>query len=108
MVSGDVEVYSSEDLMNAGTYTGHEGFFRWLQDWSDAWKELVIDVAAVEPIGENHVVTSVTQHAKGRAGIEVEMEVAFLFEAHGGVCTYLALLSDREKALELARERESA
>jgi ketosteroid isomerase-like protein len=108
LVSEDVEVYSSPELMNAGTYSGHEGFLRWTQEWSDAWAELAIEVTSVEPVGEKHVITLVNQHAKGRGGIELEMKVAFLFEAHAGLCTFLALVPDTERAKELVRERLAA
>ena len=106
VLSEDVTIYSSPDLMNAGTYQGRDGFLHWTGEWTDAWEGLTFEVISVEPVGESHVVADVRQRARGREGIAVEMEVAFLFEADGPHCVYLALLSNREAGLELARERE--
>jgi ketosteroid isomerase-like protein len=107
VLAEDVTVFSSPELMNAGTYEGHAGFLHWTREWTDAWEELAMDVISVEPVGERHVVAGVNQRARGRGGIEVELEVAFLFEADGRRCVHLALLPSRESATELAREREA-
>jgi hypothetical protein len=64
-------------------------------------------VVSVDPVGESHMVADGLQRAQGREGIEVEMEVAFLFEADGPRCVYLALPPSRESAIELARSREA-
>lgn len=108
VLSEEVTIYSSPDLMNAGTYRGRDGFLRWTGEWTDTWEGLAFEVNSVEPVGESHVVADVRQRARGRGGIEVEMDVAFLFETDGPHCVYLALLSSREAGLELAREREAA
>jgi ketosteroid isomerase-like protein len=106
VLAEDVTVFSSPDLMNAGpirTTTGSS-----IGRGTDAWEGLALDVVSVEPVGESHMVADVIQRAQGRGGIEVEMEVAFLFEADGPRCVYLALLPSRVSAIELAREREAA
>jgi ketosteroid isomerase-like protein len=107
VLAEDVTVFSSPDLMNAGTFEGHAGFLHWTREWTDAWESLDLDLISVEPVGERHVVAGVNQRARGREGIEVELEVAFLFEADGPRCVYLALLPSRESAIELARQREA-
>jgi hypothetical protein len=54
-----------------------------------------------------NVVADVRQTGQGRAGIEVTMDVAFLFEAdQDGRAAFIGLLPDHEKAMALARERE--
>jgi ketosteroid isomerase-like protein len=108
LISEEVEVFGSPELMNSGTFHGHDGFLHWTREWTDAWQEMGIEPLSIDPIGENHVVALVHQRAKGRGGIEVEMDVAFLFEARGGLCTYLALVPNAGQGIELAREREAA
>jgi ketosteroid isomerase-like protein len=49
VLAEDVTVFSSPDLMNAGTYQGHDGFLHWTREWTDAWEGLALDVVSVEP-----------------------------------------------------------
>jgi ketosteroid isomerase-like protein len=107
VLSEDVEVYASPELVNAGHFTGHDGFVSWITSWTDAWQEVTAEVTDNTPVGKRHVVTAVHQEGRGRAGIEVSMELAFLFDVNDqGLCTFLAMLPDREQAMALARERE--
>jgi ketosteroid isomerase-like protein len=107
-LSRDVEVYASPEMANAGQYHGHDGFVDWITAWTDAWEEISAEVTGNEPVGDRHVVTSVHQEGRGRAGIEVSMELAFLFEVdEEGMCSYLAMLPTAEEGLEIARRREA-
>ena len=66
-----------------------------------------MEVTDTELVGDRHVVATVVQTGHGRAGIEVSMDVAFLFEANEeGLAAFVGLLPDREKAIALGRERE--
>ena len=104
----DVEVYASPEMANAGEYRGHDGFVTWITAWTDAWEEISAEVTDNEPVGDRHVVTSVHQEGRGRGGIEVSMELAFLFDVDDrGICTYLAMLPTTEQGLEMARRREA-
>ncbi|HEY6638189.1 MAG TPA: nuclear transport factor 2 family protein [Solirubrobacterales bacterium] len=103
----DVEVYASPEMVNAGQYTGHDGFLTWITAWTDAWQEISAEVTDNTPIGERHVVTAIHQEGRGRGGIEVSMDLAFLFEVNDeGLCTYLAMLPTPEEAFRIAEERE--
>jgi ketosteroid isomerase-like protein len=103
----DVEVYASPEMVNAGEYRGHTGFVSWITAWTDAWQEVTADVTDNTPVGERHVVTAVHQQGQGRAGIEVSMDLAFLFEVNDeGLCTFLAMLPTPEEAIRMAEERE--
>jgi ketosteroid isomerase-like protein len=103
----NVEVYASPEMANAGEYSGHDGFVSWITAWTDAWQEVTADVTDNTPVGERHVVTAVHQQGQGRAGIEVSMDLAFLFEVNDeGLCTFLAMLPTPEEAIRMAEERE--
>jgi ketosteroid isomerase-like protein len=107
LLTEDVEVYASPELANPGTFHGHDGYLTWIRPWVDAWKGLDMAVTETETVGERHVIAEVHQVGHGRAGIEVTMDVAFLFEAaDGGRIGYIALVPDREQAFALAQERE--
>jgi ketosteroid isomerase-like protein len=107
-LADDVEVFASLEMANAGRYHGHEGFLSWIQNWTDAWDDIVAEVTEMIPVGERHVVAALHQTGRGRSGIEVSMDLAFLFEIQDdGLCSYLAMLPDAEEAVRLAREREA-
>jgi ketosteroid isomerase-like protein len=107
VLTEDVEVYASPEMANAGEYRGHEGFVSWIRAWTDAWDETSADVTDNTPVGERHVVTTIHQEGRGRGGIEVSMQLAFLFDVNDeGLCTYLAMLPTPEEAIRMAEERE--
>jgi hypothetical protein len=104
----DVEVYASPEMANAGQFNGHDGFVSWITAWTDAWEEVSADVIDNTTVGERHVVTTVHQQGKGRGGIEVSMQLAFLFDVNeDGLCTYLAMLPTPDEAIEMAEKREA-
>jgi ketosteroid isomerase-like protein len=106
-LSEDVEVYASPDLVNAGSYTGHDGFASWIQSWTEAWEKISAEVTESIPVGERHVVTAIHQQGRGRGGIEVDMDIAFLFDVNDeGRCTFLAMLPTAQQAVEMAEQRE--
>ena len=108
-LSEDVEVYASPEMANAGQYSGHDGFVTWITAWTDAWEEVTADVTDNSPVGERHVVTTVHQEGRGRGGIEVSMDLAFLFEVDDqGLCSFLAMLPSREDAVQMAEQREAS
>jgi ketosteroid isomerase-like protein len=108
-LSDHVEVYASPDMANAGQFTGHDGFVRWITSWTEAWEQISAEVTDNIPVGERHVVAAVHQEGRGRGGIEVSMELAFLFDVDDdGLCTYLAMLPTADEALRLAEQREAA
>src|SRR6185369_6815092 len=76
VLSEDVEVYASSEMVNSGRYTGHDGFVSWIEAWTDAWEEVTAQVTGNEAVGERHVVISVHQEGRGRGGIEVSMDLA--------------------------------
>jgi hypothetical protein len=105
----DVEVYASPEMANAGQYTGHDGFATWITAWIDAWEEVAAEVTDNSLVGERHVVTTVHQTGRGRGGIEVSMQLAFLFDVNDdGQCQYLAMLPTPREAVEMAERREAA
>ena len=107
-LSEDVEVYASPEMANAGQYSGHDGFATWIKAWTDAWEEVTAEVTDNTTVGERHVVTTVHQQGRGRGGIEVSMQLAFLFDVNEqGLCTYLAMLPTPDEGIRMAEARES-
>lgn len=103
MLAPDVAVKSSPDLANPGDFHGHDGFLTWMRDWMDAWERFRVEARDAVTVGDA-VVLSVHQVASGRgSGVEVEMDVAYLFAFAGGKVARLELHAGMEDALAAAR-----
>jgi hypothetical protein len=108
LLTQDVEIFASPELANPGTFHGRDGYLDWIAPWVDAWQQIDLEISRLTPVGESHVIAEVHQVGHGRQGIEVTMDVAFLFDVNGdGLIRYLALIPGHEQALALAHEREA-
>jgi len=97
----DVELGADHELLNSGTFTGHEGFMQWSAEWLEAWEEFRVDANAVETIGDHFVLVDSHQVARGvGSGIDVEMDVFWAFETEGGKLRRMHLYASRARALE--------
>jgi ketosteroid isomerase-like protein len=100
ILADDVESYISPELMNAGTYLGHEGFIRMLGAWNEAWKSVEVAIVTTEDLDPEHVLVEVAQNAIGAgSGVPVEMTVFWLFQFRGGLVRRLHMHADRERAV---------
>ncbi len=105
----DVEIFSSPELANPGTYRGHDGFQQWLANWLEVWDGFEVDVERVEPVGRRHVVAAVHQRARGKgSGIEVDMHIAYMFDLAESNTKALHLYPSWDEAMAVACEREAA
>jgi uncharacterized protein len=104
----DIEIFSSQALVNAGTYRGHDGYEQWLAQWLDAWNGFTVEVERIEPVGEHHVVAAVRQMARGKgSGIEVEMRIAYTLDLGEERTKALHLYPTRDEAVAVAERREA-
>jgi ketosteroid isomerase-like protein len=101
LAAEDIEVYTSRDMANAGRFRGHEGFLNWMGQWLEAWDEFTVVLLEVETIDDRHVLAIARQMGRGAlSGIEIDMEVAQLFEiAPDGQIVRFQLHLQREDAL---------
>jgi ketosteroid isomerase-like protein len=103
----DFEVFLPSSLPNSGKYVGRDQFFAWLWQWLDAWDQFTVEIAAVDPAGERHVVASMRQSGLGKgSGIPVEMDIAYMWEVREGRLAALHLYASREEAVQVAQRRE--
>ena len=99
----DVEVHSSGEVGEEGTYHGHEGYLHWVRLWMDAWEEFHIDVDDVEELADGNYLVHVTQRGRGQgSGVEVTQTVVYLFTMVDGLASRLHIYRDREAALKAA------
>ena len=101
-LADDVEVFSSPELPNGGTFRGRAGYREWIGQWVEAWDEHRVEVIDVESVGDRHMLVAVRQFGRGAlSGVEIEMDSAMLFEidADGKIVRFQLHLS-REAALD--------
>jgi ketosteroid isomerase-like protein len=104
----EVEIFSTPDLPNPGSFTGREGWIEWTSHWFDAWEDFEVEIEEYEPVGQHHVLMRARQRAKGvGSGVPVEMQVVYLSEYRDGLVVRFHLYATREKALEVAQEGEA-
>jgi hypothetical protein len=105
----EVEIYSPPDRANPAHFRGREGFVQWTSTWLDAWETFEWVDEDFEPVGEHHVLMTVTQRGIGKgSGVEVEMPAYYMAEYHEGLATRVHLYPTREQALDAARSGEEA
>jgi hypothetical protein len=98
-VHPEIEVHTGPSLINAGTYTGPDGLLQWLEQWNEAWDEFQLSIEKLEPVGEQHVLAVIRQTGRGRgSGVEIEGQVAHVYESEDGVCTRFHLYADEDQA----------
>lgn len=108
MLTEDVEVLVPPDLGNPGDYHGRRAFVEWTRQWDEAWSEFDLEIEAIEPVGEHHVIATIRSRGRGRgSGIEVENLIGWVLEVRDGLCPFVSLQPSYEQALEMARSREA-
>jgi ketosteroid isomerase-like protein len=105
LFADDVQLYISPELMNAGTYVGHDGYLDMVENWSEAWESVSAEIAATETLENNHLLVEIDQRAVGRgSGVPVEMTIYWLFRYVDGQVTRFHMYANREPAVAAARE----
>jgi len=98
-----VEIHSSREVGNEGTYHGHAGYRTWESRWMEAWEDFHNEILRVAPVGRRHVVVDVRQCGTGRgSGVEVDREVSMLCEISDGRLLRFHLYATHERALAVA------
>jgi ketosteroid isomerase-like protein len=102
LLADDVEVYSDPSTGNSGTYHGKDGYMEWATQWLEAWESFQIDIRELEPVGDDGILVTADQVAKGKgSGIEIGLKgVVYFFRVRDGLATRIALYMNREAAEE--------
>jgi ketosteroid isomerase-like protein len=96
----DVESHVGRGLLNAGTWTGHDGYIEMVTAWGEAWEQIEIEPVGFEEPDPDHVVAELIQRAVGAgSGVPVEMTLFWLFQFRDGLVVRFHLYPDRDAAL---------
>jgi ketosteroid isomerase-like protein len=101
----EIEVKIADDLANAGTWNGIDGFWKSISSWLEAFDDdYNLDVQAIETPDDHHVIVEAHQTARGRlSGVPVELTTYFLFEVRDGISTRFEIHASRDAAMAAVR-----
>ena len=92
------------DIPDADVGRGHDGFFAFLQRWSEAWSSWRVEDLDIRPEGDHGVIALFRMIASGgHSGLELERRDAIVYRVEGGLIVYLAYYNDRDQAFEALR-----
>lgn len=94
----DIEVHD-HDAPDQGSYQGHSGVARWLEDWGTAWGEWTYEPEQYIDAGDI-VVVFIGMKAEGRSsGVKLDREDAAVYTLREGKIARIDYYNDRDMAL---------
>ncbi len=88
--------------MEGRTYNGHDGLREWLAEVAESWETFEARDFSARPAGETVVVLGYI-HARGRAsGVEIDRELAQVWEMEDGKALRATAYATHTEALEAA------
>ena len=98
----DVELLWPRNLLEGGSYRGHEGIRRAIADSFETWEDIRLDEVEIRAIEDRVVLLSRnTIVGKGQAP-SVEYQGAYLIRMREGKCVYFRPYQSHREALEAA------
>lgn len=106
ILADDVECRVGPNLVNSGTYIGHEGYLEMVGAWGEAWESITAKAVTAEDVENDHLLVEIHQEAVGAgSGVPVEMDLYWLFRFVDGKVTRFHLYADRAEAVAAAAAR---
>jgi ketosteroid isomerase-like protein len=97
------------DVPDTEVYRGHEGFFRWLRRWNDAWESWHVEDLDVRSTGNNRGISLFRMVARGEhSGLELERRDAIVYRIEDGLIVYMAYYNDQAQAREAIASGEQS
>ena len=91
------------DIPDAGTYHGHAGFLKWLENWGAGWDTWRTEDVEFRAAGDDGVIALFRIVVKGQgSGIEIERDDAIVYQVRKGQIERLEYFNDQGKALQEA------
>jgi ketosteroid isomerase-like protein len=95
----DIEVLD-HDILDAGTYRGHDGFVRWLEDWDEPWEAWSMEAERWIDAGDQ-VVLIFRMTAKGRgSGVEMTRQDGMVWAVRDGQVIRIDYYNSEAQTLE--------
>jgi ketosteroid isomerase-like protein len=104
-VDPEVEVHD-HDIPDAGTYRGHDGYRKWLEDWGEAWDSFSMEPERWIDAGDQVVlIFQMTARGKG-SGVEVKRRDAIVWTVSDGKTVRIDYYNNEAQALEATGSSE--
>jgi ketosteroid isomerase-like protein len=102
--SDDVECTVGPNLVNTGTYTGHDGYLEMIGAWGEAWESITARAVGTEELENEHLLVEIHQEAVGAgSGVPVEMDLFWLFQFAGDKVVRFHLYASHPEAVAAAQ-----
>ena len=99
----DVEIDDLDISLDTQRYRGHDGFRKWIADWSDSWASWRIQDVEVRPAGEDRLIALFVMFVKGQgSGIDLSRHDALVCTLRAGKIAKLVYYNDQQQALKAA------
>jgi ketosteroid isomerase-like protein len=97
----DVEIDDLDISLDTQRYRGHDGFRKWIADWSDSWASWRIEDVEVRPAGEDRLIALFVMFVKGQgSGIDLSRHDALVCTLRAGKIAKLVYYNDQQQALK--------
>jgi ketosteroid isomerase-like protein len=97
----DVEIDDLDISLDTQRYRGHDGFRKWIADWSDSWASWRIQDVEVRPAGEDRLIALFVMFVKGQgSGIDLSRHDALVCTLRAGKIAKLVYYNDQRQALK--------
>jgi ketosteroid isomerase-like protein len=99
-----IEVMISDELMNAGTWSGIDGFWQSVSSWLEAFGDYSVEVQSVDTPDDHHAIVEARQTATGKAsGVPVELTTYFVYRIEDQRAVRYELHATRDDAMAAIR-----
>jgi ketosteroid isomerase-like protein len=103
LVDPGIEIHGAGGIVNAGTFHGVDGFFRWTAAWEDAWEDSQYEIVELNEVSDELVVGAVRVKATGRnSGVPIKAVYGYLWEIRNGKATRFHVYESHDDALHRA------
>ena len=103
----DVEIDDLDISLDTQRYRGHDGFRKWIADWSDSWESWRIQDVEVRPAGEDRLIALFVMFVKGQgSGIDLSRHDALVCTLRAGKIAKLVYYNDQQEALQAVGLKE--
>jgi ketosteroid isomerase-like protein len=105
LMDPEIEIYAEPGMINAGRYTGWQGWQQWTSQWDDAWEEISYEPLEFVEVGDSLVVAPTRVVGRGaESGLEIDRVFGYLYEIRDGKGIRFHTYGNKERALEAAAE----
>ena len=103
----DVEIDDLDISLDTQRYRGHDGFRKWIADWSDSWESWRIQDVEVRPAGEDRLIALFVMFVEGQgSGIDLSRHDALVCTLRAGKIAKLVYYNDQQQALKAVGPEE--